>query len=98
MNQASSSLKDDYESEDDEDIVDFHNWDGSYQRSDGIEVELSAVRIATQGEALIEDEDMMPSEDRQHVPRSERVKSRRGAFKWLPVYFSNDVEHGSWYV
>jgi hypothetical protein len=27
----------------------------------------------------------------------ERVVARRGAFKYLPVYFSNDLVHGSWY-
>lgn len=29
--------------------------------------------------------------------RRERIVSRRGAFKWLPVYFSNDLVHGSWW-
>ena len=26
----------------------------------------------------------------------ERIKMKRGAFKWLPVYFANDLVHGSW--
>lgn len=30
--------------------------------------------------------------------RVERVVSKRGVFKWLPVYFSNDLVHGAWYV
>ena len=28
--------------------------------------------------------------------RRSLIKGRRGAFKWLPVYFSNDLVHGSW--
>lgn len=28
----------------------------------------------------------------------ERIIARRGALKWLPVLFSNDLVHGSWYV
>ena len=27
----------------------------------------------------------------------ERIRARRGSFKSLPVYFSNDLVHGSWY-
>lgn len=27
----------------------------------------------------------------------EKVLSRRGALKWLPVFFQNDLVHGSWY-
>ncbi len=30
--------------------------------------------------------------------KKERVTGRRGAFKYLPVYFTNDLVHGSWYV
>ena len=26
----------------------------------------------------------------------ERIRGRRGSFKSLPVYFSNDLVHGSW--
>jgi hypothetical protein len=26
-----------------------------------------------------------------------KIKERRGAFKFLPVYFSNDLVHGSWW-
>eukprot|EP01035_Chromulina_nebulosa_P017161 gene17161-22676_t len=29
--------------------------------------------------------------------RRQRILSRRGAFRWLPVYFSNDLVHGSWW-
>ena len=29
--------------------------------------------------------------------RRERILARRGAFKWLPVKFSNDLVHGSWW-
>lgn len=29
--------------------------------------------------------------------RRERTLARRGAFQWLPVYFSNDLVHGSWW-
>jgi hypothetical protein len=29
--------------------------------------------------------------------RIEKIISRRGAFKWLPVAFSNDLVHGSWW-
>ena len=28
----------------------------------------------------------------------ERIRARRGSFKSLPVYFSNDLVHGSWYA
>lgn len=30
--------------------------------------------------------------------RKEKIVARRGAFKWLPVYFSNDLVHASWSV
>lgn len=26
-----------------------------------------------------------------------RIMDRRGAFKWLPVYFQSDLEHGAWW-
>ena len=29
--------------------------------------------------------------------RNERIIARRGAFKWLPVAFTNDLVHGSWW-
>jgi len=29
--------------------------------------------------------------------RRERIKGRRGAFRWLPIKFSNDLVHGSWW-
>lgn len=29
--------------------------------------------------------------------RKIRIVSRRGAFRWLPVHFSNDLVHGSWW-
>lgn len=29
--------------------------------------------------------------------RRDRILARRGAFQWLPVYFSNDLVHGSWW-
>jgi hypothetical protein len=32
------------------------------------------------------------------MSRREVIKKRRGALKWLPVLFSNDLVHGSWYV
>ena len=31
------------------------------------------------------------------MSRREVIKKRRGALKWLPVLFSNDLVHGSWY-
>lgn len=32
----------------------------------------------------------------EHKNKKENIVLRRGAFKWLPVYFSNDLIHGSW--
>lgn len=32
------------------------------------------------------------------LSRVEQVVEKRGVFKWLPVYFSNDLVHGAWYV
>ena len=32
------------------------------------------------------------------MSKREVIKKRRGALKWLPVFFSNDLVHGSWYV
>lgn len=32
------------------------------------------------------------------LSRVEQVVAKRGVFKWLPVYFSNDLVHGAWYV
>jgi hypothetical protein len=29
--------------------------------------------------------------------RHERIKGRRGAFRWLPIKFHNDLVHGSWW-
>jgi len=29
--------------------------------------------------------------------RRERISARRGAFRWLPIKFSNDLVHGSWW-
>ena len=29
--------------------------------------------------------------------RRDRIKGRRGAFRWLPIKFSNDLVHGSWW-
>mmetsp|Transcript_18614 Transcript_18614/g.17942 ORF Transcript_18614/g.17942 Transcript_18614/m.17942 type:complete len:335 (-) Transcript_18614:446-1450(-) len=38
-------------------------------------------------------------EDRCSIRKRSRtkIKERRGAFKFLPVYFSNDLVHGSWW-
>lgn len=38
-----------------------------------------------------------------HIDKAEKlsikqlIRARRGAFHWLPVYFSNDLVHGSWW-
>jgi hypothetical protein len=51
--------------------------------------ERSAMRMATD----------MSAEDRRNRRRTRRrkIRARRGAFKSLPVYFSNDLVHGSWW-
>lgn len=36
----------------------------------------------------------MDSYDDSH--RKDHIISKRGAFKWLPVFFANDLVHGSW--
>ena len=36
------------------------------------------------------------TEAESFINKRDRIKSRRGAFLWLPVYCSNDVVHGSW--
>ena len=56
----------------------------------------SAIRLATEGVALLDNEDQMDPSARSHISRVDRIRYRRGAFKWLPVYCSNDIEHGSW--
>lgn len=30
--------------------------------------------------------------------RKKQIMDRRGCFKWLPIAFSNDIVHGSWFV
>lgn len=58
----------------------------------------SAIRQATEGVALLDNEDQMDSSTRSHISPVDRIRHRRGAFMWLPVWCSNDVEHGSWQV
>ncbi len=41
---------------------------------------------------------VMRRPDGTPMTRDEVVRERRGAFKWLPVVFSNDLVHGSWYI
>ena len=51
--------------------------------------ELSAMRQAT---------DFTPSNRHKYRNnRQQRIISRRKAFEWLPVRFSNDLVHGSWW-
>jgi hypothetical protein len=57
----------------------------------------SAIREATDGLAMVENESHMDAATRGLITREQRIVSRRGAFKWLPVFFCNDVVHGSWY-
>ena len=33
-----------------------------------------------------------------NASRKDHIVAKRGAFKWLPVLFANDLVHGSWYV
>ena len=48
-------------------------------------------------------ESILPPESRMHnlgsdmMGRAERITASRGAFKWLPVYCSNDLVHASWW-
>lgn len=39
---------------------------------------------------------VMCKPDGTPMSRQEVIVERRGAFKWLPVLFSNDLVHGSW--
>lgn len=40
---------------------------------------------------------IMRGPDGSPLTRKEVILMRRGAFKWLPVYCSNDLVHGSWW-
>ena len=40
---------------------------------------------------------VMRNADGSDMSKSDVLVRRRGAFKWLPVYFSNDLVHGSWW-
>lgn len=57
---------------------------------------LSSARYATRGVAKVENEDEMTNEMIQQISLAQRIVSRRGAFRWLPVLCCNDVVHGSW--
>ena len=57
------------------------------QSSDGSGI--SSMRIATN--------DLIDSYYEDRISRKQRIISRRGAFKWLPVFFSNDLVHGSYW-
>lgn len=59
---------------------------------------LSSARHATRGVAKVENEDSMTSEMVRQISPAQRIVSRRGAFRWLPVLCCNDVVHGSWYA
>jgi hypothetical protein len=85
-----------------------------------LEAVSSAIRLATEGMALLEEnrerEEQAQTHTqgyiqghtqghtqtqghvREHVSRVDRVRARRGAFRWLPVRCSNDIEHASWWV
>jgi hypothetical protein len=82
---------------DDEETIDFQDWDGHFVSDGAPGSDVSAVRVATKGEALVDNEEKMQAVDRDHITRADRIRSRRGAFRWLPVYCSNDVVHGSWW-
>ena len=58
----------------------------------------SAIRVATEGLALLDDDDTLSVSLRTHMTRIDRIRQKRGAFKWLPVYCSNDIQHGSWFA
>jgi hypothetical protein len=73
----------------DEIIDDEDNGNGD---QDGV----STVRYTTR--ATIQDEDRNSSSYVPHKPydRNEAILKKRAVFKWLPVYCSNDIVHGSW--
>lgn len=52
-------------------------------------------------QSVIQDEwkqhDPSPSDSEWIYLRKDRIKRKRGVFKCLPVYFSNDLVHGSWW-
>lgn len=79
-----------------EDEEDKRIMSAAVQSSGTHEAVYSAIRLATEGVALLDDEESMEPVRRSHISRFDRIRHRRGAFKWLPVYCSNDIEHGSW--
>lgn len=57
---------------------------------------MSIMRLSTQNESLLSDMDDKESPEVTRENIRQRILNRRLVFKWLPVYCSNDVVHGSW--
>ena len=66
-----------------------------FENSDHEQV-YSAIRLATEDLPLLDQEATPESPLRCHVTRVDLIRQKRGAFRWLPVFYSNDIEHGSW--
>mmetsp|Transcript_964 Transcript_964/g.964 ORF Transcript_964/g.964 Transcript_964/m.964 type:complete len:321 (-) Transcript_964:227-1189(-) len=56
---------------------------------------ISMMRLTTQNVALLSDDDI--DENAPKLTPKQHIINRRGAFKWLPVYCTTDVAHGSWW-